>query len=161
MIKPEPRPFSPEIVTHAVAGLACPLNSNNKTKRKMKAERMFLKKVVLFMVLSLHYHICFTDVPLRDGVVERSSHGGLPHATMGDAMSTTKYTMSVPDQIASWTPGRFIENFFRRYRIQNCSFSTASHVMPVNDACPSCPCTEPGRHLRQPFQPCRHHEADP
>lgn len=103
----------------------------------------------------------FTDVPLRDGVVERSSHGGFPHATMGDAMSTTRHTKSVPDKIASWMPGRFIENFVKRYRIQNCSFSAASHVMPVNDACPSCPCTEPGRHLRQPFQPCRHHEADP
>lgn len=111
--------------------------------------------------IKLFHCSIFTDVPLRDDAVERSSHGGFPHAAMGDAMSTTKHTMSVPDKIASWMPGRFIENFVRRYRIQNCSFSAASHVMPVNDACPSCPCTEPGRHLRQLFQPCRHHEADP
>lgn len=52
-------------------------------------------------------------------------------ATIGEAMTPTKHTMSVLAQIASWIPDRIIENIARKHKIQTRSFSATSHVLTM------------------------------
>ena len=74
-------------------------------------------------------------------------------------MTPTRHTMSVLAQITSWIPDRIIEDLAKS--TESRPGRSAPQAMSFPWSMPICPCAEPERYLRQPFQPRRHSEADP